>query len=380
MGLKRAMWDFFRPIFYCIIILRSCEVMVFGLQKDYLKRIVPELPELLVKRYLLLRKVYYSAPIGRRTLAAYFHSGEKVLRKEIDLLREQGLLTVEQRGISLTQSGEFLVSAITPYLKSLLGLTSLEEKLLKILKVKRVLVIPGNIENDEVVLLEMGRAAAKILRECLTPDMILAVSGGTSCAAVADMLSEGPAPPGIEVVPARGGLGEVVDYQANIIAARVAKKLKARYRLLHLPDSLGEEALQIVMKNEKIKEILEMINSAKVLLHGIGIADEMARCRNATPDEIKKLVNKGAVGEVFGLFFNARGEIVGSIPGLGLYLDDLNKHVNHVIVVAGGRRKAEAIVAVAGNRDRNLLVLDEGAARRILEIAGESEAGEFLEE
>jgi central glycolytic genes regulator len=347
--------------------------MILGFEKDSLNLIVPELAELLVKRYQLLRKIYYSAPIGRRPLASYFQLGEKILRREVDLLREQGLLIVEQRGISLTPSGENLVTAITPYLKSLLGLTSLEEKLLKILKVKRVIVIPGNIENDEVVLLEMGRAAAKILRELLEPEMILAVSGGTSCAAVADMLSEGPAPPGIEVVPARGGLGEVVDYQANNIAARVAQKLNARYRLLHLPDSLGEEALQIVMKDEKIKMILGMINSAKVLLHGIGIADEMARCRNATPEEIRKLVNEGAVGEVFGLFFNAEGEIIGSIPGLGLYLDNLNKHASHVIVVAGGRRKAEAIIAIVGNHPRDLLVLDEGAARRILEITRDNE-------
>ena len=206
--------------------------------------------------------------------------------------------------------------------------------------------------------------------------MILAVSGGTSCAAVADMLPEGPAPAGIEVVPARGGLGEVVDYQANIIAARVAQKLKARYRLLHLPDSLGTEALQIVMKDEKIQEILAMINSAKVLLHGIGTADEMARCRNATPEEIKKLESKGAVGEVFGLFFNARGEIVERIPGLGLYLEDLIKCAKHVIVVAGGRRKAEAIIAIVGNHPRDILVLDEGAARRILEISGNGESDE----
>ncbi len=354
--------------------------MLLGLEKDSLNLIVPELAELLVKRYQLLRKIYYSAPIGRRPLAAYFQLGEKILRKEVDLLREQGLLTVEQRGISLTPAGKALVTAITPYLKSLLGLTSLEEKLLKVLKVGRVLVVPGHLENDEVVLWEMGRAAAKILREYLRPEMILAVSGGTSCAAVADMLSAGPAPPGIEVVPARGGLGEVVDYQANIIAARVAQKLNARYRLLHLPDSLGEEALQIVMKDQNIKKILAMINSAEVLLHGIGIADEMARCRNATPEEMGRLVNKGAVGEVFGLFFDAKGEIVGSIPGLGLYLDNLNKHARHVIVVAGGRRKAEAIMAIAGNHPRDLLVLDEGAARRILEIAGNSEIDTTLDE
>ena len=348
--------------------------MVLGLQNDYLNLIVPELSEHLIRRYQILRKIYYSAPIGRRSLATYFQLGEKVLRKEIEILREQGLLTVEQQGISLTPSGKALLTAITPSLKSLLGLTSLEEKLLKLLKVKRVMVVPGNMENDEVVLLEMGRAAAKILKECLKPEMILAVSGGTSCAAVADMLPEGPAPAGIEVVPARGGLGEVVDYQANIIAARVAQKLKARYRLLHLPDSLGEEALQIVMKDEKIKETLHMINSAKVLLHGIGTADEMARCRNATPEAIAMLESKGAVGEVFGLFFNAKGEIVDRIPGLGLYLEDLIKNAKFVIVIAGGRRKAEAIISIVGNNPRDLLVVDEGAARRILEIYGAEEA------
>ena len=138
--------------------------MILELQKDYLNLIAPELSELLVKRYQLLRKIYYAAPIGRRSLAAYFQLGEKVLRREVQLLREQGLLTVEQQGISLTPSGKMLVTAITPSLKSLLGLTSLEEKLLKLLKVNRVLVVPGNMENDEVVLLEMGRAAAKILR------------------------------------------------------------------------------------------------------------------------------------------------------------------------------------------------------------------------
>ena len=108
-----------------------------------------------------MRKIYYAAPIGRRSLAAYFQLGEKVLRREVQLLREQGLLTVEQQGISLTPSGKMLVTAITPSLKSLLVLTSLEEKLLKLLKVNRVLVVPGNMENDEVVLLEMGRSCCK---------------------------------------------------------------------------------------------------------------------------------------------------------------------------------------------------------------------------
>ena len=82
----------------------------------------------------------------------------------------------------------------------------MEEKLVRLLKVKDVIVVPGDLENDKIVLWEMGRAAAKILRKHLRADIVLAVSGGTSCAAVADMLPEAPSPPGVIVVPARGGL------------------------------------------------------------------------------------------------------------------------------------------------------------------------------
>lgn len=338
--------------------------------EDYLRLIVPEFPEMLLSRYRLLRRISFAAPAGRRSLAAYFQLGEKVLRRELEVLREQGLIHVEQRGVTLTQTGEELLNGLNPYLKLLLGLNTMEQELLKLLQVKQVTVVPGDLEKDEMVLWEMGRAGARILRECLKPDIVLAVSGGTSCAAVADMLPELSAPAGIIVVPARGGLGEEVDYQANNIAALVARKLKAGYRLLHLPDSLSEDTLKMLLHEQKIAEILDQINAASVLLHGIGTAGDMAKRRGAGAAEIRKLEAKGAVGEVFGFFFNGRGEIVDNIPSLGLYLEDMNNRVDNVIVVAGGSKKAEAIIAVVGNHPRDHLVLDEGAARKILELGG----------
>ncbi len=341
---------------------------MFGHQEDYLKLIAPELPEILLRRYRLLRRICFSAPVGRRTLASCLGVGERVLRREIGVLRDQGLVRVEPGGIYPSSAGRALVAGITPYIKSLLGLTSLEERLLGLLKVQRVTVVPGELEEDEVVLWEMGRAAARVLRECLAPGMVLAVSGGTSCAAVADMLPASPGPEGITVVPARGGLGEIVDYQANTIAARVADKLQSRYRLLHLPDSLSQEAIDMLLAEKRIKEIMDLIHSAEVLLHGIGTAEEMATRRGAGEEERRRLREKGAVGEVFGYFFNASGEVVERVPSLGLYLEDLGGRIKNTIAVAGGRKKAEAIVAVVGNHPRDLLVLDEGAARRILEL------------
>ena len=42
------------------------------------------------------------------------------------------------------------------------------------------------------------------------------------------------------VVPARGGVGEVVEYQANVIASVLAERLRGTYKMLHLPDGLSK--------------------------------------------------------------------------------------------------------------------------------------------
>ena len=55
------------------------------------KKIVPELVEVLEKRYNILRTIYYNQPIGRRGLANQLNLGERIVRTEISSLKCQGL-------------------------------------------------------------------------------------------------------------------------------------------------------------------------------------------------------------------------------------------------------------------------------------------------
>ena len=66
----------------------------------------------------------------------------------------------------------------------------------------------------------------------------------------------------------------------------------------------------MLLREKKIKEILDLINSAGILIHGIGTAAEMARRRGADPAEMERLHEQGAVGEGFGFFYNKGGEIL----------------------------------------------------------------------
>ena len=51
------------------------------------KKIVPELSDLLVERYRILRQVSHDAPIGRRALAGELGLSERVLRAQVDFLK-----------------------------------------------------------------------------------------------------------------------------------------------------------------------------------------------------------------------------------------------------------------------------------------------------
>ena len=49
------------------------------------KKIVPELTDLLVQRYQILRQVSHEYPIGRRALSARLGLSERVLRAQVKL-------------------------------------------------------------------------------------------------------------------------------------------------------------------------------------------------------------------------------------------------------------------------------------------------------
>ena len=64
------------------------------------KKIIPELVELLEKRYNILSTIYYNQPIGRRILANKLNLGERVVRTEINFFKEQGLIEIHTPGMT----------------------------------------------------------------------------------------------------------------------------------------------------------------------------------------------------------------------------------------------------------------------------------------
>lgn len=72
------------------------------------RQIVPELMETMAKRYRLLQYIRLMQPIGRRSLATNLQTSERIVRGEVTLLKDQGLIELTTAGMRLTEAGESL--------------------------------------------------------------------------------------------------------------------------------------------------------------------------------------------------------------------------------------------------------------------------------
>lgn len=329
-------------------------------------KLVPEMVELLTERYKVLRQISHDQPIGRRTLAKKLGLSERILRSHVDFLKEAGLLDFTLTGMSITDEGAVLLQELRDYVNRLQKLSSLESVLEEKLHLQKVVVLPGNADQDQVVTREIGRVAAGILLHLLSDHKphIVAVTGGTTVAAMAQN-TYGNEPETV-VVPARGGLGDRMELQANTIATVLAGRLKTRYLQLYVPDSVSEDVLRKILEEDaRVKQVVETIKSADILVHGMGQAQVMAKKRGVGSALMKELENRGAIGEALGQYFDLNGQVVHSTDTLGLMVNDLET-IHTVMGIGGGRSKGRAILSVLRSGQDDILVTDEAAAREII--------------
>ncbi|WP_068672995.1 sugar-binding transcriptional regulator [Oceanobacillus sp. Castelsardo] len=327
------------------------------------KKLVPDLLKIMQQRYFILQAVENFEPIGRRSLADHLNMTERYVRSEVDFLHNQGLLDVTSKGMYISKEGKLVLEQLSDMMREIVGLSVLEKQIREKLNVRNVIIVPGNSDEYEWVKQEMGKACVAYLKKIVSIHSVIAVTGGTTMAAIADVMT--PLSHDILFVPARGGIGEKAENQASSIVSQMAQKANGEYRQLFVPDPISESAYQTLINEPMIKDVLDHIKGSNIVIHGIGDANTMAKRRKTSEETMHKLLMKHAVSEAFGYYFNQDGSVVHKVRTVGLQLEDLSS-VDHVVAVAGGTSKAEAIESYFKQGKSDLLITDEAAAEQIL--------------
>ncbi len=331
---------------------------------DIQKSIVPDVLSHMLKRLNILTCIETEQPIGRRTLAKNLGMTERVLRREVEDLLELNLIKVDSKGIFISEIGRQTLKDVEPFLTLIESRNDLAIQLKEKYSLKDIFVVRGDADQSALVKEELTRLMAEELNTKLFKGAIVSVAGGSTMASVSKFLR--PKHEDLLFVAARGGLGEDVAFQANSIVSLLAEATSGEHRVLYAPDSISKASLESLKKEPKVKEIIDLNNRSSIVIHGIGDALQMARRRNVSQEVMTKLDTENAVGEVFGFYFDAEGNIVHKVKTIGLQLEDL-ENKESIYAVAGGDGKKEAVKAYLKLAPENtILFIDEAVAEHLL--------------
>ena len=334
-----------------------------------LEKIIPDGMNLFKKRYNLLQAILENEPIGRRALTSFTAYSERVIRSEIEILHRQGFIEISSKGMSLSPEGKILMQELYALNQELEDTADLEKALEKKLELEKAIIIKGDIDRIGTINWGLSSAGASLLQSVLQENYTIAVTGGTTIyKMVKAMPMQKTKFKNITVVPARGSIGEKVEFQANTIAVQLAEKLHASYELLNIPDNLSQSSIESIQKEPHFKNTLEKVNGSDVVIFGLGNALKMAKRRKESKEILRVLEEKEAIAEVFRYYFNKKGEVVHKAKNIGLSLEKA-KQVPIRIAVAGGKSKAEAIIAVREILKGSYFILDECAEKEIVKIS-----------
>ncbi len=333
---------------------------------DLQQLVAPEINQIIEMRYNILATISSEEPIGRRNLAYVLDLSERQIRNEIDFLQSQKLIIVERQGVVITDAGKEILIKLRNLLYTYNNLEQLEKELMNQLGLKKVIISPGDMNMNFEVLNFMGRSGAKYVLSVMKYKDIIALTGGNCTAALADEMREAFYPD-VYVIPARGGIGRSHSTQANNIVAELGLKLHSNYELLHLPDNIDQRLLNALKDYPEIKRVFNKMEEIDIFIFGLGRADVLADWRNMPLAAKKKIMEKGAVGEAFGHYFNIDGEVVSPSSTIGVSIENFKK-IPHAIAIAGGTNKAEAIISVSRVRENLVLITDESAAKEVLKM------------
>lgn len=334
--------------------------------------LLPEMMAEAQERYEILRQIHDNGPVGRHLLSMQTKLSENTVRKHIEKMEESGLLFSRPSGISLTTKGESLIEPLASYFQKSPSLSDMEKKLRQILSMEKVIVVRGDSDGSEAVKNEISQETALVLLRLLRDGFVTAVGGGPIIAGMAEALP--PLHMKVDVVPARGGFGNRVEYLPNFVAARMAEKLGGEYHIIHIPDGLSPELfLQVKKELPRFGEIEGLLARTDILVTGVDEPSDRSKWLEIPEDVRERLVREKAAGEALGLYADIHGKILYRLYNAGISLEDISS-IPHVLIAAGGSHKGPAILAMARAGIRGTLITDEGAGKAIIQGA----AGSFL--
>jgi deoxyribonucleoside regulator len=236
-------------------------------------------------------------------------------------------------------------------------------------------VLAGRGRSYEEILPGLGVLAARYVEGILTPHTILGISWGTALYSTVQALRPDCRLP-ITVVQMIGAAGtDDSRIDGPDLARLLAQAYGGEYRYLHAPLVVEDCHVQeMLLQEPRIHDTLQLARRADVALVGIGSlvpeVSSLLRAGYLDHEGLARLQAQGAVGDICARHYDLRGQVLDVQLNrriVGIELEALHD-IAQTVGVAGGEAKAEAILGALRGGHVNVLVTDDAAARKVLQM------------
>jgi DNA-binding transcriptional regulator LsrR (DeoR family) len=251
---------------------------------------------------------------------------------------------------------------------------TLEDRLSRLFGLSGCFVAPTLDEEASSLPIDtLAVAGARVLHYALESGRarVIGVGHGRTLAAMADRLPRQPRHD-VKFVSILGSLTRNAAANPFDVIHRLCERTGAESYFLPVPffaDTVEDKS--VLMAQRSVRHALDMAKQADLVLAGVGEVHADAFLTSSgmiTQEELAELVRQGAMGEILGRFFDAKGKPVApEINARAIAIDLNDLHGKEVIVVAGGRSKPQAIRSILATGLVTRLVTDEATARAISE-------------
>lgn len=229
----------------------------------------PDAMSALERRYNTLRSLSYIQPAGRRQLAEYTDMTEREARSETDQLKKQGLIQSDSCGMRLTSEGMRVLLELYEAISAISDKRDMELALASILNIKAVSIVSGDADQKNMVYRDMGARAAKCFQRYAADISSAAVTGHKTVEYMTNSRFISGRHVGLSIYPIRTAQLNSEDDNANNNCARLARKMGANYRLLHLGEGLTINEIEKRYQSAGVKEAVAGAMGAEVIVSGL---------------------------------------------------------------------------------------------------------------
>ena len=302
-------------------------------------------------------RLYYVEGLSQQEVGKRLNMVRSNVSKLLKSARERGIVEIR------------IVEPSTP-------MVQLEFGLKERFDLRKVHVVMTERTYDKT-LVSVGKQAAHHLEDQLNPGMRIAISSGTSLFQMVEHI-QNLTTKGVSVVQLHGGIGaHNLEIDGWELARRLSRKLEAPMHIVHAPLIVRSQELRdLLVLDRNVAESIELAAHADIAFLGIGTPDPqysaLVRAGYITYEQSEELNRSGAEGMICGYFFDIDGTPIDSVLNRCVVSIDLEqlKTIPQRVAVAAGERKAIALLGAIRGGYVNGLVVDESAARHLLQASG----------